>query len=56
MDNHQSSTFIHNMVSNNESKYYCTMHCEGDKAYDKPGNCPVCGMHLMAVMRTSKIK
>ncbi|HKK43402.1 MAG TPA: heavy metal-binding domain-containing protein [Bacteroidales bacterium] len=29
-----------------ESKYYCPMHCEGDKTYDKPGDCPVCGMHL----------
>jgi Cu2+-exporting ATPase len=23
-------------------KYYCPMHCEGDKVYDKPGNCTVC--------------
>jgi Cu2+-exporting ATPase len=22
------------------------MRCEGDKMYDKPGDCPVCGMHL----------
>ena len=28
-------------------KYYCPMHCEGDKVYDKPGNCPICGMHLV---------
>ncbi len=27
-------------------KYYCPMHCEGDKIYEKPGDCPVCGMHL----------
>jgi Cu+-exporting ATPase len=27
-------------------KYYCPMHCEGDKTYDQPGNCPVCGMNL----------
>lgn len=27
-------------------KYYCPMHCEGDKTYEKPGDCPVCGMHL----------
>lgn len=26
--------------------YYCPMHCEGDKTYNKPGNCPVCGMNL----------
>lgn len=29
-----------------DGKYYCPMRCEGDKAYDKPGDCPVCGMHL----------
>ncbi|WP_353848573.1 HAD-IC family P-type ATPase, partial [Altibacter sp.] len=23
------------------------MHCEGDKTYDKPGDCPVCGMDLV---------
>jgi len=28
-------------------QYYCPMHCEGDKMYDKPGDCPVCGMHLV---------
>ena len=27
-------------------KYYCPMHCEGDKTYDAPGKCPVCGMFL----------
>ncbi len=27
-------------------KYYCPMHCEGDKVYDQPGSCPVCGMNL----------
>lgn len=27
-------------------KYYCPMLCEGDKKYDKPGDCPVCGMDL----------
>src|SRR5690554_7664270 len=21
--------------------YYCPMHCEGDKTYDEPGDCPV---------------
>jgi Cu2+-exporting ATPase len=25
------------------------MHCEGDKTYDKPGSCPVCGMNLEKV-------
>ncbi len=27
--------------------FYCPMHCEGEKTYDKPGNCPVCGMDLV---------
>lgn len=27
--------------------FYCPMHCEGNKTYDKPGNCPVCGMDLV---------
>jgi heavy metal translocating P-type ATPase len=31
----------------NKDKYYCTMLCEGDKTYPEPGDCPVCGMHLM---------
>jgi Cu+-exporting ATPase len=31
----------------NGGVYYCPMHCEGDKTYDKPGHCPVCGMDLL---------
>jgi hypothetical protein len=27
--------------------YYCPMHCEGDKTYSQPGNCPICGMKLV---------
>ena len=27
--------------------FYCPMHCEGDKTYDSPGDCPVCGMDLV---------
>jgi len=34
------------METKNITRYYCPMHCEGDKTYDKPGECPVCGMHL----------
>jgi hypothetical protein len=33
-------------AANVKGKYYCPMRCEGDKTYDKPGDCPVCGMHL----------
>ena len=31
----------------NTEYYYCPMLCEGDKKYSKPGDCPVCGMHLV---------
>lgn len=34
-------------------KYYCPMHCEGDKMYDEPGNCPVCGMDLVPEVSAS---
>jgi len=27
--------------------FYCPMHCEDDKTYDEPGDCPVCGMDLV---------
>ncbi|MCJ7757962.1 MAG: copper ion binding protein, partial [Gillisia sp.] len=30
--------------------FYCPMHCEGDKTYDKDGDCPVCGMDLVEEM------
>src|SRR5690554_148798 len=33
--------------------YYCPMHCEGDKTYDKPGNCPICGMDLVPMAMDS---
>jgi Cu2+-exporting ATPase len=32
---------------NQKGNYYCPMHCEGDKVYDKAGDCPVCGMDLV---------
>ncbi|MCO4821300.1 MAG: copper-translocating P-type ATPase [Flavobacteriaceae bacterium] len=31
--------------------FYCPMHCEGDKTYDKLGDCPVCGMDLIEERR-----
>ena len=34
--------------------FYCPMHCEGDKTYSKPGNCPVCGMDLVEEQNLSK--
>lgn len=40
-------------IASKQGKYYCPMHCEGDKVYDKAGNCPVCGMNLEKVPELS---
>ncbi|MGN7513063.1 MAG: heavy metal translocating P-type ATPase [Allomuricauda sp.] len=40
-------------VSNGNGTFYCPMQCEGDKTYDKPGDCPVCGMDLIEEQNTS---
>lgn len=37
----------HQKQNHPAGKYYCPMHCEGDKVYDKAGDCPVCGMDLV---------
>jgi len=33
--------------SKGSGTFYCPMHCEGDKTYAHPGDCPVCGMDLV---------
>jgi len=51
---------IHNLAEHHSSEmkeekpkgkgtgtFYCPMHCEGEKTYDKAGDCPVCGMDLV---------
>jgi Cu+-exporting ATPase len=35
------------LPANASGKYYCPMFCEGEKVYDKAGDCPVCGMDLV---------
>jgi Cu+-exporting ATPase len=32
---------------NGSGVYYCPMRCEGEKTYNKPGDCHVCGMDLV---------
>ncbi|MDP5062124.1 MAG: heavy metal translocating P-type ATPase [Maribacter sp.] len=34
-------------VENGNGVFYCPMHCEGEKTYTAPGDCPVCGMDLV---------
>jgi len=29
--------------------FICPMKCEGEKVYVKPGDCPVCNMHLVPI-------
>jgi Cu2+-exporting ATPase len=36
--------------------FYCPMHCEGEKTYDKAGDCPVCGMDLVEKQNLSATK
>ncbi|MEO5912367.1 MAG: heavy metal translocating P-type ATPase [Pelobium sp.] len=42
------------VVKNGKGTFYCPMHCEGDKTYDKPGDCPVCGMDLVEEVSSKK--
>nr|WP_315244199.1 heavy metal translocating P-type ATPase [uncultured Flavobacterium sp.] len=45
-DHHKTETKkVHQHSAN--GIYYCPMHCEGDKTYNKPGDCPICGMDLV---------
>jgi len=43
------------LPKNSGDKYYCPMHCEGEKTYDEPGNCPVCGMDLVKQPEQKKV-
>jgi P-type Cu+ transporter len=52
---HKQDEHNHHLEDKKESQpkakgtgtFYCPMHCEGDKPYDKAGDCPVCGMDLI---------
>ena len=43
--NDEAKKHEHTEVAVNDI-YACPMQCEGDKTYDKEGNCPVCSMAL----------
>jgi len=42
-----STTSVDKNKGHGTGTFYCPMHCEGDKTYDKAGDCPVCGMDLV---------
>ena len=35
--------------------FYCPMQCEGEKTYDKAGDCPVCGMDLVEEIQLNAV-
>ncbi|MBC7416769.1 MAG: heavy metal translocating P-type ATPase, partial [Pedobacter sp.] len=39
---------------NNSGTFYCPMHCEGEKTYNQPGDCPVCGMDLVQAPKSTQ--
>lgn len=41
------------ITNKTKGKYYCPMHCEGEKIYDQSGDCPICGMDLVKVPELS---
>lgn len=46
--NHEHKEHQHNHeTKDGNGVFYCPMHCEGEKTYDKAGDCPVCGMDLL---------
>tara|TARA_R110002073_G_scaffold298564_1_gene465255 strand:- start:489 stop:3008 length:2520 start_codon:yes stop_codon:yes gene_type:complete len=44
---HAAHHHKHEPVKDGNGVFYCPMHCEGEKTYDKAGSCPVCGMDLV---------
>jgi heavy metal translocating P-type ATPase len=44
---HQSKVKKETPKENETGTFYCPMHCEADKTYNQPDDCPVCGMDLV---------
>lgn len=53
---HHKNHNRHQPKEKGTGRFYCPMHCEGDKMYDSPGNCPVCGMDLVQEHNLSSVK
>lgn len=54
VEHHNSEKKEEKPKSKGTGTFYCPMHCEGDKTYDQPGDCPVCGMDLVEEQNLSK--
>ena len=46
-DSNHHHNHTHNKVEDGNGVFYCPMHCEDEKTYDKAGSCPKCGMDLI---------
>ncbi|MDP3352727.1 MAG: heavy metal translocating P-type ATPase [Flavobacteriaceae bacterium] len=46
-NNHEKHYHKSEIIKDGNGIFYCPMHCEGEKTYDKAGDCPVCGMDLL---------
>jgi P-type Cu+ transporter len=54
---HTESKHVHKEgKQNSKGTHYCPMFCEGEKTYDKAGDCPVCGMDLIVQATISQNK
>lgn len=54
-DEHQMETAeTSKSTGKSTGMFYCPMHCEGDKTYEKHGICPVCGMDLVEQLSIQK--
>ncbi|MFH6983346.1 copper-transporting P-type ATPase [Marinoscillum luteum] len=51
---HTTEQSVSNKSLSSNGQYYCPMLCEGDKKYDQPGDCPVCGMDLVREEKTAQ--
>ncbi|MFD2917293.1 heavy metal translocating P-type ATPase [Psychroserpens luteus] len=51
-----STTSAEIKKSKGTGTFYCPMHCEGEKTYDKAGDCPICGMDLVEEQNLSNTK
>ena len=47
LGSHHHKEVKSNKVESGNGVFYCPMHCEGDKTYSGPGDCPICGMDLV---------
>ncbi len=56
MNRHDKHNQASDHAHHSETAYICPMKCEGEKTYDKPGQCPVCNMTLEPLENESLVQ